>query len=571
MAIGDDFSISYDNKIVSHSAGTTIYSVQQLYSYLQNTFDEQSQMDDTVPMSAQTPSEFTLINGWFIPDKSTQFLASGSIQTLGHSGSVIVCRGTEDVTFVHADLGLEISGSTSANVGTLLDFQTDNFGLFKVYIRPSSSADIFADPETLVVSGGTGEITMAVSGTTGETIFTNVYGLGSLVANTKLYVYQSGSIIGDSVEGATAPRWWGTQFFDVLMKVKEAGTTFNDSNLRVFAREYKSLYDHFDIRAPIGRNAVPLATSNDSFNATDSSSIWPYSTSIAITLYTSSQNYDLDNGNGLQPYNCVLDCGTQTLANVYEYTKYITDRLFFDDIDDGTNYDPVTGSIYIYASASFTPNKQAPFGSYTGKFFAARGVWLTNLHPDDVKNFSLIDSLGVIQDPPNTVAVTVTSVSGTDHIGVFRTVAGEINKAEYYTSASIGTGANYIIVSGAITTDTPKDSTIRLTSAGDIYRFTDWTNDGTPTSGTFFLSASITTTQDYTSGSASYVPIIDETAVTTSVSNTLVQSTAIPVLVRVRNGTPDYGILPFEIASSIGASGLSIAAIRTTDTINTTT
>ena len=569
MAINTEFLIDYNNRIISHSTATTIYSVQQLYSYLQNTFDEQGQMVDTIPMSPQTPSEFTLINGWFIPDKSTQFLASGSIQTSGHSGSVLVCVASEDTPFLHSDLGMEISGSTSGDVGTLLDFQTDNFGLFKLYIRPSASADVFTTAEELVVSGGTGTATQAVLSLTGESIFTNLYGLGGLVDDTNLYVLQSGSIIGDP--GATAPSWWGSQFFDVLIKVKEAGQVFDDSNLRIYAHEYGSLYDHFTIRAPIGRNAVPLGTSTDAFNTTDAGLISPYSTSIAITLYSSSQNFDLDNGNGAQPYNCVINCSTASLADVYEYTKYLTDRLYFGDLDDGTNYDPVTGSIYTIASESFAANKQAPFGSYTGKFFAARGVWLTNLNPADVKNFSLIDSLGVIQDPPNTVAVSVTAVSGSDNITVFRLTGGggSINKSEYYTSESVSLGSNYIIVSGSITTDTPKISTIRLTDSGNIYKFTSWVNDGTPVSGTFFLSASVTTTIDYEPNSASYVPLIDIQADSPVVSNTLVQSSIIPVLIRVRNGTPDYGILPFEIESEIGPNGLSIAATRTIDPINT--
>lgn len=66
MAIQDDFTIDYVNKRIYHSSGTTIYTVNALYSYLQNTFDEPEQMDDPIPMSAQTPTEYTLINGWFM-------------------------------------------------------------------------------------------------------------------------------------------------------------------------------------------------------------------------------------------------------------------------------------------------------------------------------------------------------------------------------------------------------------------------------------------------------------------------------------------------------------------------
>ena len=68
MAIQDDFTIDYvELKITytptfAHDRPATIYTVNQLYSFLQDTFDEPAQMDDPVPMSAQTPTQYTLIN-----------------------------------------------------------------------------------------------------------------------------------------------------------------------------------------------------------------------------------------------------------------------------------------------------------------------------------------------------------------------------------------------------------------------------------------------------------------------------------------------------------------------------
>ncbi len=55
--------------------------VRQLYNFLQDKFDETDQMDDTIPMSGQVKNaQYTLINGWFIPDDSMRFLDSGSIR-----------------------------------------------------------------------------------------------------------------------------------------------------------------------------------------------------------------------------------------------------------------------------------------------------------------------------------------------------------------------------------------------------------------------------------------------------------------------------------------------------------
>lgn len=80
MAIQDDFSLNYSTKKISHTSGTTRYTVNELYSWLMDLFDDSGQMDDTVPMSAQTPTEYTLINGWtFNADSDVGYLYGGSI------------------------------------------------------------------------------------------------------------------------------------------------------------------------------------------------------------------------------------------------------------------------------------------------------------------------------------------------------------------------------------------------------------------------------------------------------------------------------------------------------------
>lgn len=80
MAISDDFSLNYTTKKISHASGSTRYTVNALYSWLMDLFDDAGQMDDTVPISAQTPTEYTLINGWtFNADSDLGYLYGGSI------------------------------------------------------------------------------------------------------------------------------------------------------------------------------------------------------------------------------------------------------------------------------------------------------------------------------------------------------------------------------------------------------------------------------------------------------------------------------------------------------------
>ena len=80
MAIQADFTLNYTAKTITHTAGSTRYHVNALYSWLMDLFDDAGQMDDTVPMSAQTPVEYALINGWtFGSDADLGYLYGGSI------------------------------------------------------------------------------------------------------------------------------------------------------------------------------------------------------------------------------------------------------------------------------------------------------------------------------------------------------------------------------------------------------------------------------------------------------------------------------------------------------------
>jgi hypothetical protein len=81
MAIQDDWTLNYSTKKISHTAGSTRYSVNAMYSWLMDLVDDAAQMDDTVPMRANTPTEYELINGWtFNADSDLGYLTGGAIK-----------------------------------------------------------------------------------------------------------------------------------------------------------------------------------------------------------------------------------------------------------------------------------------------------------------------------------------------------------------------------------------------------------------------------------------------------------------------------------------------------------
>ena len=387
MAIQDDWTLNYTAKTITHTGGSTVYTVLAFYSWLMDLFDDAAQMDDPVPMSAQTPVEFSLINGWTIPDASFEFLTGG-----------------------------------------------------------------------------------AITDTSDDTVWANVYTLGSIASGSQVYIIQ---------DGVELPIFWGTDHIDILVMVQDAGVLINNGDLLVMIRDTGNTFDHYEVDCSAGgRNAVPLATASDLNNQTIDGTVAGWS-DISVTFGTVSK--DLNNGNGAVDYDVVVSCASRPLAEVYEYLKYICRH---------NSAHPTTGEDYIAAIDGYTEVKSAPFGTFAGgKFFGARGVWLEGYDGDDTNNIQLIDSTGTPQVPPISIAVKVTGVAIGD-----RVLVGQLDG-----------------VGGTLT--------------------------GT----------------DY----------IDEDATSTTSQHIMTYSANIPVLVRVRK----KGILPFEVESAITSTGMSVAAIRTVDTI----
>lgn len=463
MAISDDFTITPATKKIAHTSGTTVYTVNAFYSWLMDTFDELSYMSYDVPMSAQTPTAYSMINGWtFNADSDTQYLKTGAIT---------------------------------------------------------------------VAPGGS------------ETVFSNIYTVGSDsdIASQTIYVEQNNAVITG---------WWSAGHIDILVKTKNAGTLIASGNLTVYAREYGYLYDFYTVDCSAGgRNVVPVAIASDINNQTSSVTVAAYA-GITFTFGTVSKN--LNNGNGAKNYDVIIDCGTHTLKEVYEFTKYRTRR------GETTTLNSRQGQIF-QASGAYTPIKATPFGTFDGsKFFGARGVWIENYAAN--QSFQLIAADNSVQSPPNTVYVNITGLVSGDRVSVFKLtgVGGSIEKNTYTYSSKT---ASTIVVTGAIASSTPQAGYLRVVHSGTeiLFAYTSWA------SSTFSGVTPDPTGTAIAGTDAVFVPYIDAQASGTSINNSLIYASDIPVRARVRK----KGILPFEIDGTIGSTGYSQAAIRTTDSIVT--
>lgn len=79
--ISNDFIINTTSKKISHNpkGSKKIYSYQDLYTYIQDLFDEPAYMKFEMPIAADTKNIFRLTNGWHIDKKSLKYLNEGTL------------------------------------------------------------------------------------------------------------------------------------------------------------------------------------------------------------------------------------------------------------------------------------------------------------------------------------------------------------------------------------------------------------------------------------------------------------------------------------------------------------
>lgn len=576
MAINSDVLVDPVNKIIKReaAAGSTVYTVNSLYSFLEDQFDDLSgtegNITNKVSMSVQTPTAYTMINGWYLQEELTNYLAEGAVQTSGYTDEIrtLHCGSAGWTNFVAADIGKVLTGGTTGDTGTVLDY--DN-AAYKIWIRMDAAGDTFDNAaETYVTTAGTGAGTSTAISTTGEHLFANFYTLGSLNTSNgapQLYIYQDGEPLANS-------SWFGTGHVDVLVKVSESGVDIDGKAITVYGRNWGDLYTNFPITlTAAGQNAVPLATSNDSSITlaeaasealADTDIGGSAGTGVNITVDFGAYSYDIGDGNGAQTYDVQVDCNSLPLASVYHVCQWATAAGRLTDLTTGIDGQEYTAADQGEATPTYSANAPTPFGSYGGGSFAgARGVYFINLHGDDAQAFRLIDAAGVERTPPNYQAFTVAGVLDGDTVLVAEAVGSAGADAtlianDQYTSHSSSNAAatTSYVVQEAIPVDTPASGTIILVNTGtggeESIAYTSWSTS------TFTLASAHS--GGYAGDDTAYVPYIYElSAAAGSVSETsTIFAENRDLVTRVRKA----GYKHFESPGTYTATGYTATAIR---------
>ncbi len=570
MAIDTDILIDYTNKRIYQNtpASAPTYTTQALYTYLMGVMDDQSQMDNPIPMSAQTPNAFTMTNGWFIDDETVKWFKGGAIATeswthpTNTTGIRLLTLAT--ITGVTVDdIGKVVAGVTTGHTGKLLAFNTARKTL---WVRCDASDDLFNNASETINVDAVEAGAMSKASETGENLYVNVYTLGTLTSGSDtIYVIQAD-------EKLTA--WWSTGItaFDVLIKVKEMDTTIDSGNIIVFCRYYPSagdaaLYDHFPITLTAGRQAVPLATALDLNNTSSQATASGWAAAMTFGF---AGPYTRTLGGVTKDYDVEIDLNGDTVAHLYEACKYVCRE------GSTTQLDGDNGEEYIYADPSYAPVKASPLGTFAGgTFFGARGVWITDYALADAQKFSLISSDNTTVTPPNTVVCKVVAVASGDSVAMFMlaTSGGLIAKDTFTLNGQHLSSSTTVTVNEAITNnwsgqDPPAAGYLRVVSSVDgsevLKEYTSWT-------GSIFTLDGTLGTQCETTWKV-YVPIIDEAATSDTIQNSLVKKIGggdhvyIKTVVR-KYATPGTSIIPWSQDTEIASTGITVNATRTLDGI----
>lgn len=558
MAIADDFSIASNGDIryvgADHGqAGAGYYTVIEFHRWLQDLADNASSSgDDILDITDDTPSErstdniITLYDPYNIDDKASEHLFDGSIIQKG---------------------GDEIYDGIV------------NFGVEGIYIQIMQNGALITNDFWNTTPDG-----------------------------------ESSPGLNRDTEAGISARW--------MLKVRTGGNDIDGRRLLGMAREYGKTYSEFPINGTSrGNNVLALTQADDLNNTTDGSTVDGWTDVKNETEGYNGQ--DIDNDGVLDYFYSKWTRGDHTINDLYEKMKYIvrrgTNKTMYG-IDAGIFRGP-THEISLDSSKQSTTDFDAvepvSWDGGTGQMLAiddvnaATKMWVqlltgtapgngvtitggtsgatavTNANATDrplgmpqstgsaiigsygmgvavgdlTANDKLFDLSNNQKVTPNYVTFIVNGlVENEDRVLVAPESNGDIQIDQLKADGAQASGTTTLKVTATIPSDTPAAGTVRVYDGNTFQRLEyDSYSDKTFT----LHSATNFDIADQANIFVSYIDDLYDGTKTTDRFTTIYSSDR-SLFVRVRDGgsTP---IKTFETTATLGSSGGSTTAIRTSD------
>jgi hypothetical protein len=279
MALPDDFTVYPYSKVIRHTNASSddVYTAQAFYSWLMDLFDEPAYMSYEAPIKYNTPTQYTMQNGWFIDNgdgsEALKYLYGGSFLTAGYANDILVVDADGMTDFVASDKDKTVVEST--DVGPLLAYLNDYpvAGDARFWVRDTNTHGTIHNNDTFAVSGGTGSGDAAADSYTGNEINTNLYSIASFPTDVEPQVY----VFQEDPDGnkVRLSEWsftdsWDRGTIDVIIPVQVGGVQIGSGLIDIYARQSGDSFTHVanaDLSAG-SRTPVALETRADEVNLT---------------------------------------------------------------------------------------------------------------------------------------------------------------------------------------------------------------------------------------------------------------------------------------------------------------
>jgi hypothetical protein len=317
MAIQNDFTIYPASKVIRHTSGTTVYSAVAFYSWLMDTFDEPGYLTYETPIRFNTPTSFTMINGWFLDNGDgsniLQYLNGGGIDTSGYAtvSDPVYMLDLDAVSadFIAGDKDKDIEDDGAANdVGPLLAYLNDYpaNGSARIWVRDTNSNGEIGDGSAITVESGTGAGTANGASVSGDEIYLNLFTIASFPTDVEpqVYIYQDHPQTGVRTRIAewSAFTNWDRGTIDVLFPIKLGGTLIDGGSFTTFVRQSGDSYTFVESTiTAAGRTPIATETSADEVNITEGEHYLLYDASNTGSFTADDVISDVDLSAGVPP------------------------------------------------------------------------------------------------------------------------------------------------------------------------------------------------------------------------------------------------------------------------------
>ena len=198
----------------------------------------------------------------------------------------------------------------------------------------------------------------------GETLWSGLNIIGPVVSGTQYMILQNGKTLapfwGTGINPESAP---SLVFSRHLIKSKYAGSEIDGQRITVLARELGDQFRRFPVTLGTGNSVAAIGNGVDIFNEKADATLAAFTGDVANT--EGFQQIDIDGAgvaDGDNEYYSQWTKGVQTTNDVYEYTKWISQRAHEADATSGavsgTDYTVDNGTIFGQAQ-SFIPLSDA--------------------------------------------------------------------------------------------------------------------------------------------------------------------------------------------------------------------